>query len=181
MKKATITDLDRHKIKRALNQKIVLLALTKYFYDKGYSSLDRPIDPIIIQDLPIMVTGLDTKVEVIPHIVEVDPTISRAVVGWNMFVLGNQRIFLGETIHNSIAELAKQVYSNSTVMSANDHQRCTTARRIISFIGRVLGASEAGYVDLVKRQRASYMPKVGLISAMANNQTGRAYQKSTIG
>ncbi len=150
-----MNDIDRQRLAHAANVEAVRRSLIKYFIDRGFAeSFDRSVNPIMMQDLPISILGLDSKVEIEPHAVNVDPTTNRAVLGWNMFIIGNQRIFLGETHHDNLIELARQIKSG-VIMPETAHctRRCTTPRRIVTFLERTLGENGAGYVDLDPSRR----------------------------
>lgn len=140
------------KIKHLSNTDVVRRLLIKYFIDKGFTeSFDRQMYPSLIQDLPMIIPSISNKIEVIPHAQDVDPSMGKAVLGWNMFVLGNQRMYLGETYHNNLQDLARQVKSGVILIPEGGHanaRRQTTPRRVIAFISRVLSDSQAGYVDL---------------------------------
>lgn len=150
-----MNDLDRIKIHQAANAEVVRRTLVSYFSNKGFAeSFDKSVNPILIQDLPYVNIGLENKVEIEPHAVEIDPSTSRAVLGWNLFVLGNQRIYLGETYHANLLDLARQIKFGSIMPESTiTTRRCTTPRRIINFIERVLSKSESGIVDLSPRDR----------------------------
>lgn len=152
-----MNDLQRTRVQSAANTEVVRRMLIKYFIDRNFTeSFDKAINPVLIQDLPLVNTGLDTKIEIEPHAIEIDPTTGRAVLGWNLFVLGNQRIFLGETHHQNLMELARQIKQGQVLPeSITTTRRCTTPRRIITFIERTLSARAGGYVDLTQRQRLS--------------------------
>jgi hypothetical protein len=140
------------RIKHVSNTEVVRRLLIKYFMDKGFTeSFDRQMYPALIQDLPNVIPVLSPKLEIVPHANEIDTSQGRAVLGWNLFVLGNQRMYLGETYHNSLHDLARQIRTGVIrVPESGFHtaRRQTTPRRVISFITRVLGTHEAGYVDL---------------------------------
>jgi hypothetical protein len=150
-----MNDLQRTRVRQAANTEAVRRMLIKYFSDRGYTeSFDKAINPINIQDMPFANVGMDTKLEIEPHAIEIDPTTSRATLGWNMFVLGNQRIFLGETQHQNLLELARQIKSGQILADAIvGTRRCTTPRRIIMFIERVLNGRNSGYIDISPRDR----------------------------
>lgn len=148
-------DIDSYaidRIKHVSNTEVVRRLLIKYFMDKGFmESFDRQMYPALIQDLPQVIPVLSPKIEIVPHANEVDTSQGRAVLGWNLFVLGNQRMYLGETYHNSLHDLARQIRTGIIrVPEAGFHtaRRQTTPRRVISFVTRVLGAHEGGYIDL---------------------------------
>jgi len=137
--------------------------LIKYFMDKGFSdSFSRHIHPSAVQDLPQVIPILTSKVEIVPHAAEVDPYQGKAVLSWNLFVLGIHRMYLGDTYHNNLHDLARILRSGNTASIQSDSgsaRRQTTPLRIVSFITRVLGDHEAGYVDL--RPSAKALQPIG--------------------
>lgn len=140
------------KIRYKANAEVVRRLLIKYFMDKGFNeSFDRQIYPSFVQDLPVVIPVLASKVEVIPHMQTLDNIQGKAVLGWNIFVLGTQRMYLGETYHNDLPTLARQIKSNNILIPEGVHPnatRLTTPRRIIHFITRALEDHTNGYVDL---------------------------------
>lgn len=140
------------KIKHVANTEVIRRLLIKFFMDKGFTeSFDRHVHPSLIQDLPYIIPILSNKIEILPYAEDIDPSLGRARLGWNMFVLGNHRMYLGETYHNNLSDLARQIRSSlirPTAVTGGIARRQTTPRRIVSFITRVMGDHEAGYVDL---------------------------------
>lgn len=158
-------DIDSYatdRIKHVANTEVVRRLLIKYFVDKGFSeSFDRQMYPSLVQDLPQIIPVLSNKIEVVPHATEVDTSMGRAVLGWNLFVLGNQRMYLGETYHNSLSDLARQIRNGVIrIPESGFHtaRRQTTPRRVISFMTRVLGTHEGGYIDLNPSTRPMRAP-----------------------
>lgn len=156
------------KIRHALNTDAVRRMLIQYFIGKGYTeSFDRVMYPGLIQDLSVACPILSTKVEVVPHCVEIDPIGQRAVLGWNLFVLGTQRMYLGETHHRDLAELARQIQSGMITSTQGGMvmptegiphgvaRRQVTPRQVIIFLTRVLGRHDSGYVDLTPPKQSS--------------------------
>jgi len=139
------------KIKHVSNTEAVRRLLIRYFIDKGYTeSFDRHIYPGLIQDLTMAIPILANKIEVEPHAEELDTSMGKAVLGWNLFVLGNHRMYLGDTYHNDLKGLARQIKEGIILPeSIASARRQTTPRRIVTFITRVLSDHEAGYIDLV--------------------------------
>lgn len=164
-------DIDSYtvdKIKHIANTDVVRRLMIKYFHDKGFSeSFDRQMYPAIIQDLTQVIPVLASKLEVVPHADEIDTSQGRAVLGWNLFVLGNQRMYLGETYHNSLHDLARQIRTGVVrIPESGFHtaRRQTTPRRVISFVTRVLGTHDGGYVDLSPSTRPIRAPGEALAS-----------------
>ncbi len=142
-------DIDR--LKHTINSDTVRRLLIKYFIEKGYSeSFDKMVSPTILQDLVDKVPHLATKIEIVPHAVEIDPiTYKQAKLGWNLFVLGNHRMFLGETMHYDLLGAVRQIYNKQFSFAENSYStsKLTTPRKIINFITRTMNKSERGYID----------------------------------
>lgn len=138
-------------IKHSSNTEVIRRLLIKYFIDKGFKdSFDRQLCPCLIQDMPYVIPVLSNKVEVQPHAEEIDTTTGKARVGWNLFLLGNHRMYLGETVHNNLSDLARQIKMGMIMSQQNMPSRLqTTPKKIIAFITRVLGNHTNGYVDLM--------------------------------
>jgi hypothetical protein len=152
MRGPTIDSYAIDKFKHVLNTEAIRRLLIKYFIDKGFTeSFDRQMYPALVQDLPMVIPVLSNKLEIVPHAQDLDTSMGRAVLGWNLFVLGGQRMYLGETHHNSLHDLARQIRSGMVrVPESGFHtaRRQTTPRRVIAFVTRVLSNHEGGYVDL---------------------------------
>ncbi len=148
------------KIKHVTNTEFIRRALIKYFIDKGFTeSFDRHLYPALLQDMPIVLPFLANKVEVRPYAEEIDTSIGKAVLGWNLFVLGNNRMYLGDTHHNDLATLARQIKEGFILPGhISSARRQTTPKKIITFVTRVLGDHEAGYIDLLPNQHAMIEP-----------------------
>jgi hypothetical protein len=141
---------DIDKVKHLSNTEVIRRLLVKYFIDKGFAeSFDRQLFPCLIQDLPLIIPVLADKVEIVPYAESVDPNMGRARIGWNMFVLGSHRMYLGETLHNDLNSLARQIQSGMfTLEESLIARKQTTPKRVVSFLTRVLGDHDAGFVDL---------------------------------
>lgn len=137
------------KIKFAANNEVIRRTLIQYFIAKGYKdSFDRLLYPASLQDLPRAIPILASKIEVLPYAADIDAAQGRAVIGWNLFVLGNHRMFIGETYHNNLIDLAKQIRSGNIPVDNHNARKQTTPRKVIMFISRVLGSHKFGFVDL---------------------------------
>lgn len=148
----TIDSFDIDRIKHILNSDVVNKLLIKYFMSKGFNeSFDNQLYPAVLQDLTMTVPVLSSKIEVVPNAKDVDLSMDKAVLSWNLFALGNQRMYLGDTYHTGLQDLARQIRGGVIAIPENNHgiaRRQTTPRRVIAFISRVLGDHNDGYVDL---------------------------------
>lgn len=180
--------IDSHaidKFKHVLNTEVVRRLLIKYMVDKGFQeSFDRQMYPALMQDLPMAVPALSNKIEIVPHAEEIDTSMGRAILGWNLFVLGNQRMYLGETYHNSLHDLARQIRSGLVrVPETGFHtaRRQTTPRRVIAFITRVLSNHDGGYVDLSPSTRPVRAPGEPFAGKMMTGMPQQFFTRSTGG
>ena len=82
----------------------------------------------------------------------------------DLFVLGERRMYLGETYHSGLSHLAQMLMSGQVVAESSEATRQTTPRRVVHFITSVLKQVESGYVDL--------NPKV-IPNIMSNNMANR--------
>ena len=165
------------RLEYAFNAELIKRLLIRYFSEKGFQeNFDLKVYPPSIQDLCESVPELSGKVELEPHAKEIDPTTGFAKIGWNLFVLGNQRMYLGETEHNELQDLARQLESKTFVVNENEDattktcRHARTARDIVGWIVRVLGNSEAGLV----RSNAASEIKPG---PLGNSNAGQFYQR----
>lgn len=152
-----MSEIDSHtinKIKHLANTDVVRRLLIKYFIDKGFvESFDRQMYPALIQDLPASIPSLSNKVEIVPNAKEIDTTLGKGILSWNLFALGTHRMYLGETYHNNLNDLCRQIKSGiiripDGIGTFATARKQTTPRKIIHFITRVLSSHEDGYIDL---------------------------------
>ena len=95
-------------IKKALALEAVRKELYTYF-EINNIPLDTIVYPPLIRDLQTVLPILGNKIEIKPHIEDVDPTTNYVKIGWNLFVLGTNRMFLGHSVHESIANIDTQI------------------------------------------------------------------------
>jgi hypothetical protein len=155
-------NLQLNTIKHAANAEAIRRLLIKYFLEKGFSNFAHErVYPALLNDLPYVIPILGSKVEIIPFAKDIDNVLGKATLGWNLFVLGDFRMSLGNTIHRDLMDLSRQIRSGTFSVPSNASQQCTNAcvpRQIITFIVRILGEHEDGYVDLVPSARGLRMP-----------------------
>jgi len=169
------------RIKHAANTDAVRKALIQYFMTKGFDrSFDRMMYPSILQDLPVFVPMLEQKIEIVPHAMAVDPAGGKATMGWNLFVLGTHRMYLGESYHDNIIDLARQIGNGIIEVPERGFgaaKRQTTPRRIVAFITRVLGEHKDGYIDLTQATAGT----ANQPNRVANNMANQFFTKSGYG
>ena len=154
---------DIDKIKIRANNEVVRRLLIRYFMNKGFTeSFDLQLNPLLLQDMLIQIPELSSKVEIVPYMEELDNMQSKATIGWNLFVLGNQRMYLGETYHNNLKDLARQIHEGQILIPEDNAStyRLSTPRRVIHFIMRSLTNKKGAYVDLLTPSTDSYIGRM---------------------
>jgi len=142
------------KLENAFAQELIRKLVVKYFHQKGFGeNFDEKVYPPLISDIGESIPELAGRLEVEPFAAEVDPTTGQARLGWNLFVLGSQRMYLGETQHAELSNLAKQLENTDSHMPGEIDEyapaRFTrTARDIVNFIVRALRHKEAGIAGI---------------------------------
>ena len=169
------------KIKHKLNTEAVRRMLIEYFVEKGITNFDTLLYPATIQDLPMRIPQLSTKAEITPHCQNIDAITNEAKLGWNLFVLGTQRMYLGETHHTDLVGLAQTLQSGAILNDDKNATRQTTPRRIIHFITSVLGKVEGGYCNLAPGQQAMSMDNMGNRMANQMSSSNQFFSRSTAG
>ena len=167
------------RIEVAFNSELTKRLLIRYFSDRGFAdNFDKRVYPPLLQDLVEMVPELAGKIELVPSVVEIDPTTGFARLAWNLFVLGNQRMFLGETEHAELPELARQLEQQGdktiTTGDADASRKTRSARDIVSWVVRMLGRSEAG---LIRTSPDTVPAQTGPSGLMGGTQAGQFFRK----
>jgi len=135
-----------NKIKHQLQRELVKRELIRYFALKGYENFDSPLYPPTCADLPIVVKHLFNRTEVVPYSESVDVSTGIHKIGWNLFVLGTNRLHLGYTSHSSANDVLR-----ATRGEANSHfpaEMVTTPNNCINFVLKILDNSRNGYIEL---------------------------------
>lgn len=175
------------RFRRTLNLETARRLLIRYFMGKiaedvdPADGFDRLIYPPAIQDLPFAIPQLAGKVEVEPHMRSVNAMEDTAEIGWNLFVLGTHRKYLGETFHTDLRRLASQIQQGTILCneSSSSAGRQATPKEVIAFIIQILGTHGEGYMNLEKNTQI--MPIKGVTQPSFGNFGGQGsfYRRST--
>jgi len=153
-----------------LNAEIIRRLLLQYFYNKGIENVDNLVHPALMSDIHEQIPELINKIEVIPHADEIDPTTGYTKLGWNMFVLGNKKLFLGYTEHANATGLDFNRPETLAESPARDH---LTARKIIKFVVNSTKGLEAGRIRDVDVETISMSPS----RATADTGSGQFFRR----
>jgi hypothetical protein len=128
----------------ALNQEHCKRLLLDYFIKKGLQNkLDLKIYPPVLQDLLVIVPQLAEKVEISPFLRELDPSSGEYNLGWNLFVLGTNRMFLGNSTHMDLNEIRTKIVD---LECSYDRSSFVTPNQIIKFVAESLCKSKSGFI-----------------------------------
>lgn len=134
----------------ALNEELLRRLLIRYFVNKGYeNNFNHRIYPPLLQDLTMQIPQLSGKVEVVPFVEDIDPNTGQVKLGWNLFVLGTRRMFLGESTHTNFSEIRNMV---GGVQDQHMAIEFATPKRVINFVVKVLGRSKYGDISQLSPQ-----------------------------
>jgi hypothetical protein len=152
----------KNRLKRALQEELVKRLLVRYFSDKGL--LESLIYPPAIYDMPYRVPELLNSVELVPFVDRMDPVTNVVTVGWNMFVLGTNRMNLGSSTHANLMEFKRSLLSSSMGVGMPSDKK-KTAANIVEFIMNVVGRNENVMLELPPGARlpafSQLMPPIG--------------------
>jgi hypothetical protein len=159
-------------IHQALTKELLTRELNQYFHNKGITNPNKPIYPPTIQDLP-NIPQLTGKIEIIPHIHELDPQTGITQLGWNLFILGNQRQYLGTTTHNNLNEIKTNIQTQQYTPNGPNY---TTPQRIINFIIKILSKNKNHNPNT--QQNTTTQPPLDIGSTIG--QTNQFYKKHPV-
>lgn len=120
---------------KILQKEFVRRNLIRYFEEKGYDNfLIKPYPPTLLDMTDDRFLDI---LEVKYFLEDVNMKQNTVKLGWNMFLLGNKRIFLGYTIHRNLSEIDS---------SRNDvkkyHDGPITIKAIVESVVEILGKSK---------------------------------------
>ena len=132
------------------------------FKDQG-ESLEDAVDPIAVSAAIGVIPQLIDKVEISPTVHYFDPRTNKCVIRWNLFVLGTNRMFLGETSHNNIGDAVADIRSGTSVDNDNNIKNMSVSPlKIAKFVSTVLLKHEDGYIQWDNGLKPAYpVPPLG--------------------
>jgi hypothetical protein len=155
----------KNNIKRAIQEEIVKRLLVKYFTEKGFKeSFEAPIYPPMIYDLPYVIPELMNSVEIVPFVEQIDPITNVVTMGWNLFVLGTNRMNLGSSTHNNLMEFRRSLMGQQNNPNMPSEMR-KTPKAILEFVMGIIGRNKGAILEMppgVKMPAfTSFMPPMG--------------------
>jgi len=142
-----LSDTLADRIVDKLDSEVVRRLLLRYFFNHGVEDMRQRVHPGIMAEIEEEVPELLGKIEIVPYAVEIDPRTSYGKFGWNLFVLGNQRMFLGFSEHPEVGTV--DIKSLESLQYGGSSRNETTPRKIIAFITRILSKTESGRIRKV--------------------------------
>lgn len=146
-------NITKSQIVEVLQKEYLRRILTQYFMEKGFDNfMVKPYPPVFL-DLLDRLPMLDGLIEVESYLNDINVKTNDLNIGWNIFVLGSKRIFIGYTNHASMSEIQSNLNAVDII-----HDGPHTIKDIIEAIVEFLGSSKkiknihknAGSSDLTK-------------------------------
>lgn len=131
-----IDNVTKDSLTRILQKEFVRRSLIMFFEEKGYDNfLVNPYPPTLL-NLPERIPFLEGIVEVNYNLEDIDMKTNTIKVAWNLFVLGNQRTFLGCTTHGNLTEIETGINA-----SKKYHDGPITLKAVIEAMVEMIGDS----------------------------------------
>ena len=142
-KDTDMDDLTLNHIHVKLNKVIIRRLLARYFVQLGFDKNPTArVYPPLLGSIDGDVPQLSGMVEVVPSVKKADPISGRISIVWNLFVLGNNRLYLGTTDHDEMSE------SGIIGGTSGPAKYEKTPVDIINFIEETLSKSDSGQVNI---------------------------------
>lgn len=150
------------KLEHLLFKEVAKRQLIQYFETaKGFKDdFDRKVFPPAILDIGTAVPVMAHEVEVVPFVQDADPIAGIVNIGWNLFVSGQNRMYLGVTSHDNATEF-KQAVSSGIPPANFTAELKRSPREIIKFV--MQHGKFARRVNSVMRQ--GFAPAHGIMGA----------------
>lgn len=163
------------RLRYALNAEYIRRNLIKYFLDKGFTdTFKKTVYPPMLQDITTKMPELASKVEIQPFVKETHPATGQVTIGWNLFVFGQNRMELGDSTHNNMADLMRSNYGPTpTSLSTN----MKTPKEIIDHIVRVLKGDKMGLVKAAPQSPLPEPPRNVNRPKLGPSQSSSYYEK----
>lgn len=164
-KSAGLSDTQINYINSRLTGTLIRRKMVRYFVDKGLAEeIDNKVSPLDLVDLSAAVPEISDRIELVPHIKDINPQSGHGKVGWNLFVDGSKRMYLGQIEYSDMSEFARQLSSGQggfILPDGKSHSYLeTTPRKIIAFVVREM--VESGTVRGVDQSDKEFnQPLVG--------------------
>lgn len=166
-----ISNALKERLKRAANANLARRLILQSFQDQD-NDLYEPVDAINVATAISQIPQLIDKVEISPTVHAYDPRTGKCTVRWNLFVLGVNRMYLGDTKHTNISDAVMAIRSgqglNGEIDTAGIESMYITPIKVANFISRILCKHEEGYIDWDDSTLPTYpMPPLGTSSINA--------------
>lgn len=127
--------MNTDKISHILLKELARRKMTEYFLETKGVNLKSKLYPPSIMDMVKSIPLLQEEIEVVPFVISQNPRTRSVTIGWNLFVGGITRMFMGTTSHSDIYELKQTVMTGQLPLQTVGQSRCTP-EKVIEFIIR---------------------------------------------
>lgn len=133
-------------IKKILTKELLRNKLEAYFQEKemGY---EEKMYPPMLQDIMLRIPAITKYIDVSPFVEDVDPVNGTVSMGWNLYVLGTKRMYLGSSTHKSVQE-----FQNPAMWGKENQfaKKIVTPEKIIKFISEELSSHDLEFIEALK-------------------------------
>jgi hypothetical protein len=175
----------KNEITKILELEILKKQIEEYFInnctiDENEELATHKINPILLANLPFRVAPLSNLVEVIPHIKEINMSNGEIIIGWNFFIDGINRLYLGSTKFEDFNKMIQAIKNgnDSYVVHFNPAYRI---QDIINFILDTISTQKLEIDINSKPIQDSFYGKVGdafLKSVGSPGMMGKMYAQN---
>lgn len=163
-------------IEKEFNKAVIRKILTGYMGHKGFV-MEEMAYPPSLQDL-VAIPELADKVEVYPYLESIDLNTGMVKVGWYLFALGNKRLDLGVSTHQSVKDLEQSVHGNFTNLPFRSYVR---HQDVFDFVVERLGDDRAGQIEFIGQKNNGPLMGTNANSPLAGpapaGSSGFGYEK----
>ena len=169
----------QNRIRKSIQEELVKRLLIKYFKDKGFTeSFDKMIFPPMMFDMPYMIPELLNSVEIVPFVEKMDPITNVVTMGWNLFVLGTNRMNLGTSTHPNLMEFRRSLMGQQGQKLPSEMKK--TPKAIIEFVMDIVGRNKSAITEFPPNTRLptvdNMLPSVG--PKIGPSMSGGWYEKN---
>lgn len=168
------------KIETVLSKELVKNKIHSYFEAKGFDKeSEQTIYPPIMSNMQFDIPELFDKIEVKPYSIDIDPTTGIIRLGWNLFVLGQFRMYLGESQHTTLQDIRSAAMGGIDVQAPNGNKGVATPMAITKFVIDILSNTKGG-LDINLEINNFNQPNAAISRTLASPTSSGSYSRSGI-
>lgn len=153
------------------------IEIDRIFDNSEYYLLFK-ISPLKLLDLPYDIPALSDLIEIVPFVEDINNATGEITVGWNLFVDGIYRMYLGSTKFESIKQVqeALKTKANNTKEINSD----VDGKSLIQFITSIIRDHDIPIDINAKRITRSFYDEIGtgFIKSISPGNSGKLFTQN---